>query len=85
MKYLSRNKILIAGPTGTGTTFLLGLLHRLGFDTGFEDSVVTKAITERGKGLEYIRGNPTRKPWLEAKEGGEDISQIGRASCRERV
>jgi len=35
---------------------------------------VTKVIAGRGKGLEYIRGNPTRKPWLAAKEQGKDIS-----------
>ena len=76
MEYKSKTKILIAGPTGTGTTFLLGLLHQLGFDTGFSDDVVTNVITGRGKGLEYIRGNPTRKPWLAAKEEGKDISPL---------
>jgi len=65
---------LIAGPTGTGTTFLLGLLHRLGFETGFDDETVTEVISNRGKGLEYIRGNPTRKPWLAKKGQGKDIS-----------
>ncbi len=74
MEYHRQGKILITGPTGTGTTFLLGLLHRLGFDTGFDDETVTKVITGRGKGLEYIRGNPTRKLWLAAKERGRDIS-----------
>jgi len=74
MEYLSRNKILIAGPTGTGTTFLIGLLHRLGFDTGFDDEQVTKVLTGRGKGLEYTRNNKWRKPWLAARETGQDIS-----------
>jgi len=74
MIYEHRSKILISGPTGTGTTFIIGLLHRLGFDTGFDDEIVTKVITDRGKGLEYIRGGVTRKPWLAAKKQGRDIS-----------
>jgi len=74
MEYHSQGKILIAGPTGTGTTFLLGLLHRLGFDTGFDDETVTKVVTGRGKGLEYTRGKATRKPWLAARDQGKDIS-----------
>ena len=74
MEYKSRRKILISGPTGTGTTFLIGLLHRLEFDTGFDDEQVTKVMTGRGKGLEYTRNNVWRKPWLAAKETGQDIS-----------
>jgi len=74
MEYAARNKILIAGPTGTGTTFLIGLLHRLGFDTGFDDDLVTKIVSGRGKGLEYIRGKSTRNPWLNEKKKNRDIS-----------
>lgn len=74
MEYANKSKILIAGPTGTGTTFLLGLLHRLGLQTGFDDEAVTKTVSGRGKGLEYVRGNPTRKPWLAERKRGVDIS-----------
>lgn len=76
MEYHSNSKILIAGPTGTGTTFLLGLLHNLGFDTGYDDATVTHVVSGRGKGLEYTRANPTRKPWLAAREKGKDISPL---------
>lgn len=74
MRYRHRSKILIAGPTGTGTTFLAGLLHHLGFDTGFDTETVRKVSSGRGKGLEFTRGNPTRKPWLESRAQGFDIS-----------
>jgi len=74
MDHNSQNKILIAGPTGTGTTFLLALLHRLGFETGFDDAHVDKVTSGRGKGLEYVRGKLTRNPWLVEKEKGRDIS-----------
>jgi hypothetical protein len=74
VKYRSRSKILIAGPTGTGTTFLIGLLHRLGFDTGFSDEEVTAVVMGRGKGLEYTRGGATMRPWRAAKRRGKDIS-----------
>jgi len=74
VNYDHQTKILIAGPTGTGTTFLLGLMHRLGFDTGFEDAHVTDVVSNRGKGLEYVRNNRWRKPWLAAKDEGRDIS-----------
>lgn len=74
MQFEHRKKILIAGPTGTGTTFLLGLLHNLGFNTGFDDETVAKILSGRGKGLEFTRGNPTRKPWLTALQKGLDIS-----------
>lgn len=74
MRYKYRNKVLIAGPTGTGTTFLAGLLHHLGFDTGFDAETVRRVISGRGKGLEFTRGNPTRKPWLEKRSQGFDIS-----------
>ena len=74
MNYDNHSKILIAGPTGTGTTFLLGLLHNLDFYTGYSDDQVANIMKGRGKGLEYVRANPTRKPWLEAREKGRDIS-----------
>ena len=74
MEYKYRSKILIAGPTGTGTTFLLGLMHHMGFDTGYDNETVDKIVSGRGKGLEYVRANPTRKPWLDSREQGLDIS-----------
>jgi len=74
VEYTSRRKILIAGPTGTGTTFLLALLHRLGFETGFDGALVDRVASGRGKGLEYIRGKLTRNPWLAEKEKGLDTS-----------
>ena len=74
MKYLHENKILITGPTGTGTTFLLGLFHELGYNTGYEDSYVHKILNGRGKGLEYTRTKSTRDPWLKARNEDTDIS-----------
>lgn len=72
--YAGQRKILIAGPTGTGTTFLIGLLHRLGFETGFGDAEVNEVLSGRGKGLEYTRSARTRKPWLASLKNGVDIS-----------
>lgn len=74
MDYCSRRKLLIAGPTGTGTTFLIGLMHRLGFHTGFTDEEVNRVLHGRGKGLEYARNNKWRKPWLEERKKGFDNS-----------
>jgi hypothetical protein len=63
-------KILVTGNPCSGTTFMIGLLHRLGHDCGFSDEEVDATT----KGLEWIQNKSNddrrrlRKIWRENRE-----------------
>lgn len=73
MKYHCKNKILITSVEGMGSTLLVALLGRYGYDVGYTQEEIAKVMERpKPKGLEYLRDK--RSPFKQERESEFDPS-----------